>query len=205
MAATSSFPEGTVLLLLALVVFLLFAGLGFFAHVLWLGLIASTLLLVLHMWRQGLTRDTPTSRFNVRMVAALRGFLDDLLTSRTRQRAARVRETADVGGTPVRTADAGSEPARTAAAIDAPALPVGDDLDAEIHDAEIVEDASDDAGSSGGPAAAAQRRAHRWRAMTPAKIAKAEQMAAAGATQKQIARKLGVSRSTVSRHLAARS
>ena len=72
------------LLLLALVVFLLFAGLGFFAHVLWLGLIASVLLLVVHMWRQGLARETPTSRLNVRLVAALRGFLDDLLTSRAR-------------------------------------------------------------------------------------------------------------------------
>ncbi|GAA0608557.1 hypothetical protein GCM10009547_08140 [Sporichthya brevicatena] len=172
------------LLLLALVVFLLFAGLGFFAHVFWLGLLAAALLLVLHMWREGLARETPTSRFNVRLVAAFRGFLDDLLSSRARQRAARVRESADAG-------------TRTAAPVGTPALPPGDDLDAEIQDAEIVEDEAQ--------TAVAKRRANRWRAMTPAKIAQAQEMADAGATQKQIARKLGVSRSTVSRHLAARS
>ncbi len=182
------------LLLLALVVFLLFAGLGFFAHVLWLGLIASVLLLVLHMWRQGLTRGTPTSRLNVRLVAALRGFLDDVLTSRARER-----ELKEQGKT------------RVDAELDMPALPVGSD---DILDADIVEDNEDAparktaaATSNRRPAARAsvKDRAAHWRAMTPAKVAKAEQLAADGVSQAEIARRLKVSRSTVARHLAGKN
>jgi hypothetical protein len=181
------------LLLLALVVFLLFAGLGFFAHVLWLGLIASVLLLVLHMWRQGLTRGTPTSRLNVRLVAALRGFLDDLLTSRARERQLKEQQ-----GT-----------TRVDAELDIPELPVGSD---DILDADIVED--DDVPACKTPAASTRRpearasvreRASHWRAMTPAKVAKAEQLAADGVSQAEIARRLKVSRSTVSRHLAGKN
>ena len=182
------------LLLLALVVFLLFAGLGFFAHVLWLGLIASVLLLVVHMWRQGLARETPTSRLNVRLVAALRGFLDDLLTSRARERQLKEQR----GST------------RVDAEIELPELPVGSD---DILDADIVED---DAGAPARKTAAAtthrpearasvRERAAHWRAMTPAKVAKAEQLAADGVSQAEIARRLKVSRSTVSRHLAAKN
>jgi hypothetical protein len=177
------------LLLLALVVFLLFAGLGFFAHVLWLGLIASVLLLVLHMWRQGLTRGTPTSRLNVRLVAALRGFLDDLLTSRARERQLREQQ-----GT-----------TRVDAELDIPELPVGSD---DILDADIVEDEVDaPAASTRRPEARAsvRERASHWRAMTPAKVAKAEQLAADGVSQAEIARRLKVSRSTVSRHLASKN
>lgn len=182
------------LLLLALVVFLLFAGLGFFAHVLWLGLIASVLLLVLHMWRQGLTRGTPTSRLNVRLIAALRGFLDDLLTSRARERQLREQQ----GST------------RVDAELDIPELPVGSD---DILDADIVEDDTDvatrrtAAASTRRPAARAsvRERAAHWRAMTPAKVAKAEQLAADGVSQAEIARRLKVSRSTVSRHLAGKN
>lgn len=182
------------LLLLALVVFLLFAGLGFFAHVLWLGLIASVLLLVVHMWRQGLTKSTPTSRLNVRLVAALRGFLDDLLTSRSRER-----ELKEQGRT-----------TRVDAELDLPALPVGSD---DILDADIVEDEDAPARKTAAatstrrPAARAsvKERATHWRAMTPAKVAKAEQMAAEGMSRAEIARRLKVSRSTVSRHLAGKS
>lgn len=183
------------LLLLALVVFLLFAGLGFFAHVLWLGLIASVLLLVVHMWRQGLTRGTPTSRLNVRLVAALRGFLDDVLTSRSRER-----ELKEQGRT-----------TRVDAELDLPALPAGSD---DILDADIVEDDEDAparktaaATSTRRPSARAsvKERAAHWRAMTPAKVAKAEQLAAEGMSQAEIARRLKVSRSTVSRHLAGKS
>ena len=182
------------LLLLALVVFLLFAGLGFFAHVLWLGLIASVLLLVLHMWRQGLTRGTPTSRLNVRLVAALRGFLDDVLTSRGKERELKQR-------------------GRTRVDVDSelPALPVGSD---DILDADIVEDEDEEASRKKTAATASNRRGARasvkeraahWRAMTPAKIAKAEELAAEGVSQAEIARRLKVSRSTVSRHLAGKS
>lgn len=182
------------LLLLALVVFLLFAGLGFFAHVLWLGLVASVLLLVVHMWRQGLARSTPTSRLNVRLVAALRGFLDDLLTSRSRQRQLNEQ--------------------RIDVAVDGVAreLPCGAD---DILDADIVEDILEVEAKTAKKTAAAptrrpvvrasvKERAAHWRAMTPAKLATAEKMADDGATQAQIARKLGVSRSTVSRHLAGK-
>ncbi len=183
------------LLLLALVVFLLFAGLGFFAHVLWLGLVAAVLLLVLHMWRQGLARSTPTSRLNVRLVAALRGFLDDLLTSRSRQR--QLNEQRAGGKVEVDIDGAIRE------------LPRGAD---DILDADIVED--DESPAKKTAAASTHRsavrgsvkeRAAHWRAMTPAKLAKAEKMADDGATQAEIARKLGVSRSTVSRHLAGKS
>lgn len=180
------------LLLLALVVFLLFAGLGFLSHVLWLGLVASGLLLMLHLWRHGLTKSTPTSRLNVRLLAALRGFLDDVITSRTRERQLKEQR----GGTRV---DAELAPAE---------LPVGTD---DILDADIVED--DDvstrrtAAAASSPAARAsvKERAAHWRAMTPAKLAKAEEMAADGASQAEIARRLKVSRSTVSRHLAGKS
>jgi DNA-binding CsgD family transcriptional regulator len=40
--------------------------------------------------------------------------------------------------------------------------------------------------------------------MTPAKLEQAEEMAAQGASRAEIARKLGVSRSTVSRHLSGK-
>ncbi len=183
------------LLLLALVVFLLFAGLGFLSHVLWLGLIASGLLLVLHMWRQGLKRDTPTSRLNVRLIAALRGFLDDILASRAREREVRAQNSTE----------------RVRADIDMPELPGGSD---DILDADIVEDEDSAparktaaASSSRRPVARAsvKDRAAHWRAMTPAKVAKAEQMAADGLSQAEIARRLRVSRSTVSRHLAGKN
>jgi DNA-binding NarL/FixJ family response regulator len=185
------------LLLLALVVFLLFAGLGFFAHVLWLGLIASVLLLVVHMWRQGLSKSTPTSRLNVRLLAALRGFLDDVITSRTRDR--QLQE--------------GRSSTRVDAEIAATELPAGTD---DILDADIIEDAAEGADTTSRtttPAAArrtevrasVRERAAHWRAMTPAKLERAEQMADEGATQAEIARRLGVSRSTVSRHLSGKT
>ena len=171
--------------------FLLFAGLGFFAHVLWLGLIASFLLLVGHMVRHGLARGTPTSRLNVRLIAALRGFLDDVLTTKARERD--LREKLDA----VPELDA------------APTKAAAEETD-EIADAELVEDepvrttAAADARRPVVRASVKERAAH-WRAMTPAKLATAEKMADEGATQAQIARKLGVSRSTVSRHLAGKS
>lgn len=187
------------LLLLALVAFLLFAGLGFFAHVLWLGLIASVLLLVVHMWRQGLSKSTPTSRLNVRLLAALRGFLDDVITSRTRGRQLQESRSST----------------RVDAEIAATELPAGTDdvLDADIVE-DAVEDAVEDVSSRKATPAAARRtevrasvreRAAHWRAMTPAKLERAERMADEGATQAEIARRLGVSRSTVSRHLSAKS
>ncbi|MBA3745071.1 MAG: Hin recombinase [Sporichthya sp.] len=149
------------------------------------------------MWRQGLARSTPTSRLNVRLVAALRGFLDDLLTSRSRQRqlneqraGGKIESEVDIDGA-IRE------------------LPRGTD---DILDADIVEDDESPAKKTAaastqrsGVRASAKERAAHWRAMTPAKLAKAEQMADDGATQAEIARKLGVSRSTVSRHLAGKS
>ncbi|HUR73291.1 MAG TPA: helix-turn-helix domain-containing protein [Sporichthya sp.] len=180
------------LLLLALVVFLLFAGLGFFAHVLWLGLVAAVLLLCVHMWRQGLARDTPTSRLNVRLVAALRGFLDDLLTTRARERQ-------------LQQAAGGSVDAELAISE----LPsgLGDILDAEIVDEGDEQAAKTTAApATGRPGirGSVKDRAAHWRAMTPAKLARAEQLADEGATQAKIARKLRVSRSTVARHLSGK-
>lgn len=177
-------------------VFLLFAGLGFFAHVMWLGLIASFLLLVGHMVRHGLARDTPTSRLNVRLIAALRGFLDDVLTAKARERED---ATPELGAAPVK---------------DQPP----DESD-EVAEAELVEDEGVEAeGVAAGAArrtaaaevrrvavrASVKERAAHWRAMTPAKLATAEKMAAEGASTAEIARKLNVSRSTVSRHLAGK-
>jgi ATP/maltotriose-dependent transcriptional regulator MalT len=178
-----------VLLFLALVVFLLFAGLGFFAHVMWLGLVAAFLLLVGHMVRQGLARGTPTSRLNVRLLSALRGYLDDVLTTKTRER--ELREQLDT-------------------VPELEAAPATAETD-EVAEAEIVED--EDVPATKAAAAQVRRpevrasvkdRAAQWRAMTPAKLATAEQMAGEGASNAEIARKLNVSRSTVSRHLAGK-
>jgi DNA-binding transcriptional ArsR family regulator len=174
-----------VLLFLAVVIFLLFMGLGFLSHMLWLGVIASFVLLIGHMVRHGLTGRTPTSRFNVRLVRAFSGFLDDVLESRAREaeRSGRVEPMPELG-------------------------PAGD----EVTEAEIVEDgrpqeptrtAAANVRRTEVRASVAERAAH-WRAMTPAKLEKAEEMAADGASRAEIARKLGVSRSTVSRHLAGK-
>jgi hypothetical protein len=173
-----------VLLFLAVVLFLLFMGLGFLSHMLWLGLIASVLLLVGHMVRHGLAGRTPTSRLNVRLIRAFSGFLDDVLESRARQ------------------------PGKTATAE--PVAELGPGSGDEVTEAEIVDE--DDvpvktaAATTRRPevrVSVAERAAH-WRAMTPTKLAKAEQMAADGASRAEIARKLGVSRSTISRHLAGK-
>jgi hypothetical protein len=174
-----------VLLFLALVLFLLFMGLGFLSHMLWLGLIASFLLLIGHMVRHGLSGRTPTSRLNVRLVRAFSGFLDDVLESRAH------------------------EARHGARAEPVPGLGPGGD---EVTEAEIVEEdqphepprtAAATVRRTGVRASVAERAAH-WRAMTPAKLEQAEEMAAQGASRAEIARKLGVSRSTVSRHLSGK-
>jgi hypothetical protein len=187
-----------VLLFLALVVFLLFMGLGFLSHVLWFGLLASVLLLVGHMVRHGLGGGTPTSRFNVRLIRAFSSFLDDVLESRARERERATR-------------------AEPVAALDPPADEVAE---AEIVEEETVEEETVEAPPARADtepartaaatvrrpevrASVAERAAH-WRAMTPSKLAKAEEMAAKGATRAEIARQLGVSRSTISRHLAGK-
>jgi hypothetical protein len=174
-------------------VFLLFAGLGFFAHVMWLGLIASFLLLVGHMVRHGLARGTPTSRLNVRLIAALRGFLDDVLTTKARERD--LREKLDA------VPELEATPKQAGAA---------DDAD-EVAEAEIVEDDHVPAPKAAAAQvrrpvvrASVKERAAHWRAMTPAKLAKAEAMSDEGASNAEIARKLGVSRSTISRHLSGK-
>jgi hypothetical protein len=46
-----------VLLVVALLVLILFGGLGFVAHVLWLGLIVGLVLAVAHVVTRGLTRS----------------------------------------------------------------------------------------------------------------------------------------------------
>jgi hypothetical protein len=170
--------------------FLLFAGLGFFAHVLWLGLIASFLLLVWHMVRHGLARGTPTSRLNVRLIAALRGFLDDVLTTKARERD--LREKLDA------VPELDTAPTKAAA----------EETD-EVAEAELVEDEPTRTTAAAGVRrpvvrASVKERAAHWRAMTPAKLATAEKMAGEGASKAEIARKLNVSRSTVSRHLAGK-
>lgn len=173
------------LLFLALVLFLLFMGLGFLSHMLWLGLLASFLVLIGHMVRHGLSGRTPTSRLNVRLVRALSGFLDDVLETRAQEaeRGTRVERVPEIG-------------------------PVTD----EVTEAEVVEaDGSLEAPRTAAAtmrrpevrAAVAERAAH-WRAMTPAKLEQAEEMAADGASRAEIARKLGVSRSTISRHLSGK-
>lgn len=49
-------PEVTVLLILALVLLVVFGGLGFAAHVLWLGLIVGLILAVAHVIMRGAGR-----------------------------------------------------------------------------------------------------------------------------------------------------
>jgi hypothetical protein len=44
-----------VLLVIALLLFLLFGGLGFVAHILWLGLIVGVILAIAHMVKNGVT------------------------------------------------------------------------------------------------------------------------------------------------------
>jgi hypothetical protein len=44
-----------VLLVLALLLFLLFGGLGFVAHILWLGLVVGVILAIAHVVKQGAT------------------------------------------------------------------------------------------------------------------------------------------------------
>lgn len=166
------------LLVLALVLFLLFAGLGFLSHVLWLGLVASVVVLMLHMMRQGLSRGTPTSRLNVRLVAAARGFLDDVLESRAKK--------AKLEATP---ADA---PA-TAAPAEIDDVLADDNLD-DVVEAEVVEDAEVVAPTTPSKAIAPV-------AWTKAKAAKAEQLDKQGLPKTEIAKRLGVSRSTLYRHL----
>jgi hypothetical protein len=44
-----------VLLVLALLLFLLFGGLGFVAHILWLGLVVGVILAIAHVVKSGVT------------------------------------------------------------------------------------------------------------------------------------------------------
>ena len=181
----------------ALVLLLLFAGLGFFVHVLWLGLVAVGVLLVAHMVHHGLTRNTPTPRLNLRLVAAARGFLDDVLESRARAALPGAER-----GTGVRERFRRAK-AKAAAHVEdqtdqdlfgkdlVDALEAGD---SDVVDAEIVED--------GENTDAASPRADAGPVMTPAKIAKAAQMEKEGLPRTEIARRLGVSRSVLHRHLA---
>lgn len=187
------------ILLVALVLLLLFAGLGFFVHILWLGLVAVAVLLVAHMVHQGLTRNTPTSRLNLRLVAAARGFLDDVLESRARGALPGGAERG--GGTRERFRRAKLKASARAEAESTDEDLFGEDLvhaleagESEVVDAEIVEESQDtDAGSS---------RAVAQPVMTPAKIAKAAQMERDGMPRSEIARRLGVSRSVLHRHLS---
>jgi DNA-binding NtrC family response regulator len=77
--------------------------------------------------------------------------------------------------------------------------------EAEVVDAEIVEETDAPAKWQDAKAkATAQTGAVAQPVMTPAKLAKAEQLENQGLPRTEIARRLGVSRSTLYRHLADR-
>lgn len=174
---------------LAIVVFLLFMGLGFVSHMLWLGGIASVLLLIAHMVRHGLAGRTPTSRLNIALIRAFSGFLDDVVEARASEarEMSHAEPVTEVGaGT---NADTGADQVAEAEIVEDGNLPVRAAA-AVVHRSEVR-------------AAVAERAAH-WRAMTPNKLAEAEEMAADGVSRAEIARKLGVSRSTISRHLSGK-
>ena len=85
------------LLIGALVIFLLFTGLGFVSHILWLGLLVGAVLLVFHLLRSGVDTATPGGRLNLRLLAAARGYLDDVITAEGR-RTRRTRRAAKAAG-----------------------------------------------------------------------------------------------------------
>ena len=130
----------------ALVLFLLFVGLGFVSHVLWLGTVVVLIVAALHMVRAGLRTDTPTGRFNLRLVTAFRDLLGDVIAARARSGKA------------------------------------------DLSEVEI-----DPVAGDGVPANSV---------MTPGKLDIARRLADEGMSKSEIGRRLGVSRSTVSRYLA---
>lgn len=194
-------------LLLALVLFLLFAGLGFVAHIMWLGLIAVALILVVHMVHQGLTRGTPTSRLNIRLVAAARGFLDDILETRVRSGNPAV-TSGRQRGMAARRARRGRGGGAAETGTDLVGTDVLDDEldldDADVVEAEIVEDTVTTKWHSARSKSkeVEPSRGAAQPVMTPAKLAKAAELEEQGLPRAEIARRLGVSRSTLYRHLA---
>lgn len=64
----------------AVVLFLLFIGLGFISHILWLGVLLGPILVIVHMHRSGVDTSTRGGRLNRGLLTAVRDYLDDVLT-----------------------------------------------------------------------------------------------------------------------------